>query len=241
LLVLGLDPSLSAYGWAIHDPGAAGMERRVASGHEGTVPSTVPVVRFTHFRAMVAGLLDRFRPDLVGIESPAYQAGPFQRIHFGLMMYSLEAIFERRKDCALFDPATLKLLAKEDTKLRRGPMTKMDMQRRVQIDTMDPSVIDNNEADAYIVARSAARFFLMQSGALRPEDLTPSEKSVFLMRSRRVKTVRGTVTKKVAHTFRENSRYFSFSKIPAGSTCLPGKSEVNPDIVKFLEDVEPEP
>lgn len=240
MLVLGLDPSLSAYGWAIHDPDASGMGRRVASGHEGTIPSTVPVVRFTHFRTMVAGLLDRFGPDLVGIESPAYQAGPFQRIHFGLMMFSLEAIFERRKDCVLFDPATLKLLAKEDTKRRRGPMTKLDMQRRVQVDTMDPCVIDNNEADAYMVALSAARFSRLQSGELLPEDLTPSERSVFITRSRRVKTVKGTVTKRVAHAFRENSRHFSFSKVPAGSVCLPGKSEVNPDIVRYLEDAEPE-
>lgn len=240
MLVLGLDPSLSAYGWAVHRPNASGLDRRMASGHEGTIPSMVPVVRFMHFRAMVAGLLDRFKPDFIGIESPAYQAGPFQRIHFGLMMYSIEAIFERRRDCVLFDPATLKLLAKEDTKLRKGPMTKLDMQRRVQVDTMDPSVIDNNEADAYIVARSAARFFLMQSGAIPPKDLTPSERSVFVTRSRKVKTLKGTITKRVAHTFRENSRWFSFSKIPDGSVCLPGKSDVRPGIIKFLRDVEPE-
>lgn len=240
MLVLGLDPSLSAYGWAVHDPDASGLARRVASGHEGTIPSTVPVVRFAHFRTMVANLLDKFKPDLVGIESPAYQAGPFQRIHFGLMMFSLEAVFDRRKDCVMFDPSTLKLLARGDPKTRRGAMTKLDMQRQVQLDTMDSSVINNNEADAYLVAKYAARFFKMQSGSLAPEDLTPAERSVFITRSRKVKTLSGTVKKRVAHVFRENSRYFSFSKIPAGSVCLPGKSEVNPDILRFLKEVETE-
>jgi hypothetical protein len=184
--------------------------------------------------------MDRYKPDIIGIESPAYQAGPFQRIHFGLMMFTLEAVFERRVDCVLFDPSTLKLLARQDPQQRKGTMGKLDMQRAVQIDTMDASVIDNNEADAYLVALYAARFAQLRDGVIRPEDLTPSERSVFITRSRRVKTVRGVVTKRVAHVFRENSRYFSFSKIPPGSISLPGKSEIDPGISKYLEDMEPE-
>lgn len=238
--VLGLDPSLRAYGWAIHDSIAEGRKRRVASGHDGTPATTVPVVRFMQFRSLVASLLEKHDPEGVGMESPAYAAGPFQRIHFGLMMFALEAVFERRKDCVLFDPATLKLLAREDSEKRKGPMGKLDMQRRVQVDTLDPSVIDNNEADAYLVALYAARFFDLQSGALSPEDLTPSERSVFVTRKKRTKTMRGFVVKRIAHVFRENSRYFSFSKVPPGSVLLPGKSAVDPRIGEFLASVEEE-
>jgi Holliday junction resolvasome RuvABC endonuclease subunit len=240
LRALGLDPSLTAFGWAIHDPNAVDRRRRVASGHDGTGPKTVPVVRFMHFRETVSKLLDEHDPDVVGIESPAYQAGPFQRIHFGLMIYALEAIFERRKDCVLFDPATLKLLAKEDSSKRKGSMGKLDMQRMVQLDTMEASVIDNNEADAYLVGKFAARFAVIQSGGLDPERLTPSEKSVFLTRSKRVKTMRGTVVKRVAHAFRENSRFFAFSKIPGGSVMLPERSAVNPRLSDFLAGLEEE-
>ena len=193
-----------------------------------------------HFRALVASLLNRFKVDVVGIESPAYQAGPFQRIHFGLMMYSLESIFERRLDCVLYDPATLKLLAKGDPAKRKGSMSKMDMQRAVQIDTMDTSLIDNNEADAYLVGRFAARFQRLRLGQLDPSNLTPSEQSVFVTRSRRVKTMKGVVQKRVAHTFRENSRYFRFSAIPAGSITLPDRSSVNPEILEFLESLNNE-
>ena len=191
-----------------------------------------------HFRALVRSLVERFDPDAVGIESPAYQAGPFQRIHFGLMMFSLEAVFERRKDCVLFDPATLKLLAKGDPKKRRGSMSKLDMQRQVQLDTMDVSVIDNNEADAYLVALYAARFAMLKSGAIPPSALTPSETSVFLTRARRVKTVKGTVTKRVAHVFRENSRHFQFSEVPPGRVDLPSKSSIPKDIVDYLDSLE---
>ena len=237
--VLGLDPSLSAYGWAVHDDAATGQKRRVASGHEGTLPSTVPVVRFMHFRALVGDLLRRFNVDLVGIESPAYQAGPFQRIHFGLMMFSLEAIFERRLDCVLYDPATLKKLAKPAN--QKGSMSKMDMQRRVQLDTMDASLIDNNEADAYLVAKYAARFKALRDGSIDPAQLEPPEVSVFIQRTRRVKTMAGVVRKRVAHAFRENSRFFSFSQVPAGGVALPTKSAIKPEILAFLDSLEASP
>lgn len=235
MLVLGIDPSLSSYGWAVHDSEATGTKRRVASGHEGTLPSTVPVARFMHFRALVRDLLRKYSVDLVGIESPAYQAGPFARIHYGLMLFSLEEIFEKRIDCVLFDPATLKLLAKGDSSKHRGQMTKLDMQRKVQLDTMDTSCIDNNEADAYMVGLFAARFKSLISGIIDTSRLTPSEIRVFITRTRKSKTMRGSITKRVALAFRENSMFFRFSSVPNGIVSLPHKSDISPPILSFLE------
>jgi len=193
-----------------------------------------------HFRALVASLLRQYKVELVGIESPAYQAGPFQRIHFGLMMYSLEAIFERRLDCVLYDPATLKLLAKGDPAKRRGSMSKMDMQRCVQIDTMEAQVIDNNEADAYLIGLYSSRLKRLLDGEIQARDLTLSEQRVFVTRSRRVKTLAGITEKRMAHSFRENSRFFRFSMIPAGEVSLPTKDAVDPAILKFLENIKDE-
>ena len=235
---LGLDPSLSAYGWAIHDSSVSGKERRIVSGHEQTLPSTVPVARFMHFRTMVRNLLMEYDPDVVGIESPAYDAGPFQTIHYGLMMFSLEVVFERRKDCVLFDPATLKMLAKADPSVRKGTMTKLDMQRYVQLDTMDSAVIDNNEADAYCVGLFAARFMETVSGSVDLSSLTPSEQRVFLGRKRVVTTANGKKVRRIAHAFRENSRYFAFSKIPPGNVSLPKKSDIPSSLTDFLESLE---
>jgi len=238
VITLGLDPSLKAYGWAVHDDTAKGKKRRVASGHEGTLASTVPVARFMHFRALVGSLLSKYKIDAVGIESPAYQAGPFQRIHFGLMMFSLEEIFKVRKDCVLFDPSTLKSLAKGDPDKHRGQMTKLDIQRRVQVDTMSSGLIDNNEADAYMVAKFAARFMRLRDGSIQPSDLEPLEARIFVTRTRKVKTLAGVVHKRMAHTFRENSRYFSFSRIPEGEVALPTKSAIRPELVQFLDSLE---
>ena len=112
------------------------------------------------------------------------------------------------------------------------------MQRKVQLDTMEASVIDNNEADAYLVAKFSGRFKHLQSGTLNPQDLTPSEVSVFIQRTRRVKTMVGVVHKRVAHSFRENSRFFQFSAIPEGSISLPTKSAISPAIIEYLNQLE---
>jgi Holliday junction resolvasome RuvABC endonuclease subunit len=229
VISLGVDPSLRSYGWAVLDNGAPPSSRLIASGHEGTLKSSVPVARFMHFRALVKKLLSQFSIDVVGIESPAYDAGPFQTVHFGLMLYSLEAIFEARKDCVLYDPTTLKYL------IERSSSTKTDMQRYVQIDTLSTQVINNDEADAYCLAKEAARFVDLKNGKLKPEDLTISEKRVFLERTKKVKTLSGKVTKRMAHIFRENSRYFEFSKIPSGSIDLPEKSEIDTGLLEWLE------
>lgn len=116
-------------------------------------------------------------------------------------------------------------------------MAKSDMQRAVQLDTMDVRVIDNNEADAYLVAKYAARFAGLNSGAVHPASLTPSETAVFLGRKRRVRTGKSSRVKRVAHAFRPNSRHFEFSKVPQGSVTLPKKS-INQELLEFIEGLE---
>lgn len=229
---IGFDPSLRAYGWALYDPGAERpRNRRVDSGHEGTLSSNVPVARYIHFRALVRDLL-RKHPDVdvVGIESPAYGGGPFQSIHFGLMLFSLEAVFEARKNCVLFDPVTLKKLATGS-----GTATKTDMQRRVQMDTMSIAPIQSDEADAYCVARAAARFMMLKSGSLGPGDLEEAEKEVFLEKTKKRKSLTGVREVNTAHLFRENSRYFEFSRVPVGSVDLPEKTSIPETLLVHLE------
>lgn len=237
MLAIGFDPSLRAYGWAVHDDSAKGLKRRVASGHEGTLPSTVPVARFLHFQAMVKDLLGKHDVDVVGIESPAYEAGPFQSIHFGLMMFSLVPIFEARKDVVMFDPSTLKYLAREDP-AKKGAMGKLDMQRKVQVDTMDTKVIDNNEADAYLVARYSARMMQLVKGEIQPEQLTECERRVFLTREKTVKKLGKKVKKRVSHVFRENSRFFRFSQVPPGKVDLPQRASIRGDLLGFLDSLD---
>jgi len=234
---LGLDPSLRGFGWAVFDNQATGTERRISSGHEETFPSTVPVARYVHYRSLVKRLLNTFEPDVVGIESPAYGAGPYQTVHHSLMMFCLEAIFESRKDVVLFDPATLKSLVR-GRKSVRGLVTKLDMQKFVQFDTNDSELIDNNEADAYCISYFSTRFMSLKNGLLSPDMLSDNELRVFLEKTKKVKTLKGTANIKIAHIFRENSRFFEFSKIPEGRIDLPKKTDINTNLLSYLESCE---
>lgn len=202
------------------------------SGHAGTLSSTVPVARFMHFRALVRDLLSRFKVDIVGIESPAYGGGPFSEAHFGLMLFTLEAVFERRIDCVLFDPTTVKLLTGS------GSATKSDIQRFVQTDRISPETVQSDEADAYVIGKFATRFWESHNGIITPDSLTDRERHVFLERKRKIKTLAGTKIKRIAHAFRENSRFFQFSRVPQGSVDLPEKSAINPTLLEWLEDIE---
>lgn len=147
-------------------------------------------------------------------------------------MYSLEAAFQFRIDTVLFDPVTLKMIS-----TGRGDASKSDMQRAVQLDTVNPDTIMADEADAYCVAKHAARFMLLRSGDLSPDDLSKKEKSAFLERKRKKKSILGktVIVKRTAHIFRENNRFFSFSSIPEGDVNLPDKSMINSDLLQWLE------
>jgi Holliday junction resolvasome RuvABC endonuclease subunit len=235
MISLGLDPSLTAFGWCLFDSNAKGRKRRIASGHEETLSTSVPVTRYIHLRSKVKSLLNTFEPEVVGIESPAFEAGTFVSIHHSLMIYSLEAIFEYRKDCVLFDPATLKSLARGSKSNIKGPMTKLDMQRFVSNDTMDPELIDNNEADAYCIAYFASRFTRLFNGDITPQDLSEPESRIFLEKTKKVKTLKGVKTKRTAHIFRENNRFYRFSQVPAGRIDLPKKSDIDPTLIQYLE------
>lgn len=227
---LGLDPSLSSFGWCVYDSAAEERRRRlVASGHEGTLNDIVPVARFMHARSLVENLLRRFNVDVVGIESPAYSAGPFQTTHFGLMMFSMEPVFGSRKDCVLFDPTTLKVVS-----TGKADATKSDMQRAVQLDRVSPDLVQADESDAYHVAAKAARFMMLKRGELSPEDLDQHEQRVFLQKSKKARKGSSKPVRRVAHVFRENSRFFEYSRVPSGSVELPDRSEIRPELLEWL-------
>jgi Holliday junction resolvasome RuvABC endonuclease subunit len=224
---LGVDPSLSSLGYCVYDSGAQTRPRRlVHSGHEGTMSDVIPAARFVRARTVVESLLRRFDVDVVGIESPAFTAGPFATTHFALMMFISEAVFNVRKDLVLFDPTTLKVLS-----TGKSNASKADMQKAVQLDRMSTEVIQADEADAYHVAAKSARFMMLKRGELVPDDLDDREKQVFLQRSK--KDGHGRV-RRTAHVFRQNSRYFSFSSVPEGSISLPRKEDINPALLDWL-------
>lgn len=208
MITLGLDPSLTGFGWCVHRSDTDGPERVVARGLWKSSASDVFVRRYMFMRESVGQLIDRFPyVSSLGVESP-----PFGELWseglYGLFLYVIESVYVRRRDVVFFDPSSVKLLARMDPKVRRGSMTKQDMIEAARADT-GIQKWNHNEADAYIIARSAARFWEFQKGQLYEKELTPSERHVF---TRTTRTRTGQV-KRRGLVFREDDRFFRFSAL----------------------------
>jgi hypothetical protein len=113
----------------------------------------------------------------VGVESPPFGESWSEGL-YALFVVVNEALVVRRKDVVYFDPLRVKALAKMDSSIRRGRMDKSDMVNAAKAET-GIKVWTGDEADSYIIARSAARFFDFQKQLVGADELTPSELSMF--------------------------------------------------------------
>lgn len=214
MITLGLDPSMTGFGWCIHNSEATGPDRVVARGRFATSSKDIFVARYISLRESVAKLLDE-HPEIeaVGVESP-----PFGELWseglYALFVMVNEAIYTRRRDVVYFDPGSVKMLAKMDPTVRKGKMFKTDMVDAAKADTGIVGRFNHNEADAYHIARFAARFFLYFRGDLQDDSLTPSELQAFAKVHTFVRGKRAGETVKLGAVFKENQRFFRFSQIP---------------------------
>jgi Holliday junction resolvasome RuvABC endonuclease subunit len=210
MITLGLDPSLSGFGWCVHDSSKLGAERIVQSGVVSTSPKTMWVKRYVDLREEVRKLLDRYLiVEAVGVESPAY-GELWSEGAYGLFLMVNEAIWSKRKDVVHFDPSTVKMLAKGDPRSRKGKMHKSDMVDAAKAET--GRRLNHNAADAYHVARSAARFWMLFKGQITEADLLPAELHAFTRIHTFVRGKRAGVTVKHGAIFKEDQRFFRFSQ-----------------------------
>lgn len=211
MITLGLDPSMTAYGWCVHDSSQIGVARIVARGRFATSAKEVFVRRYQDLRYQVGSLFERF-PQIegVGVESVAF-GEYWSEGMYALFVYTNEAVYTHRKDVVYFDPQTLKSLVKQDPKIRKGKMFKSDMVDAAKADTDFKGRFNHNEADAYHAARFAARFWELDRGLIGETDLTPSEHHTFLRTHTYKRGKRAGETVKDGTLFRENDRFYRFS------------------------------
>jgi Holliday junction resolvasome RuvABC endonuclease subunit len=210
MITLGLDPSLSGFGWCVHDSSKLGADRIVQSGVWSTAPKSMWVTRYTDLRDNVVKVLDRFLiVEAVGVESPDF-GDTWSSGAYALFLMINEAIFSRRKDVVFFDPSRVKMLAKGDPRVRKGKMYKSDMVDAVKAET--GVRLNHNAADAYHVARSAARFWMLLKGQIGESDLLPAELRAFTRIHTFVRGKRAGDTVKLGAVFKENQRFFRYSQ-----------------------------
>lgn len=213
MICLGLDPSMTGFGWCIHDSSAVGAKRILARGRFATSPREVFVKRYKDLRLGVSNLLSSHSEiEAVGVESPAF-GELWSEGMYALFVMTNEAIYDARKDVVYFDPVTVKLLVKQDPKSRKGKMFKGDMVESAKLDSGVTGRFNHNEADAYHVARFAARFWELDRGLISEEDLTPSERHVFLRTHTYTRGKKAGRTERLGTMFREGDRFFRFSQL----------------------------
>lgn len=216
MISLGLDPSLTGFGWLVINPTVLGPERVIDSGVVNTESKQIFVSRYLDLKAVVVYLLDKY-PEItsVGVESPPF-GEQFSEGLYALFVSINEACYLSRKDVVHFDPTTVKMLVRMDPSVRRGTIDKSDVIEAVKAET-GIKKWNHNAADAYIIARSAAHFYHLLLGLSTPEELTPAEYRAYCRVHTFAKGVNAGKTVKQGILFKENSRFYRFSQIPQTS------------------------
>lgn len=213
MLVLGLDPSLTAYGWALHDTTASGAGRCVERGRYSTSADMLFIDRYVFMRTVLLELIERLKPDRVGIESPFF-GGSYSEGMYGLFLYSNEALKLSRRDVVYFSPLQVKAHARES--LKRPPkweMMKPDMVEATKADLGVRKTINHNEADAYLVARLAGRFWHYLDGEVPDNALTAVERKLFAEVHTYGRGKKAGRTEQRGLVYREEDRFFRWSQV----------------------------
>ena len=212
MISLGIDPSLTGLGWVVHNGSVVGPRRVIAKGVAST-PSSRPFVwRNAHQREVVAQVL-RAYPEIeaVGCESVAFEES-YSEGMYGLFCAVNEAIYMARKDVVYFDPGRVKLMAKGDPSVRRGRMDKSDIIEVCRADT-GIQKWNHNEADAHIIARSAARFWLLFHGLITEDELTPSEIQTFTQVHKTIRGKNKGRVRKIGILHKEGKAFYRWSQL----------------------------
>jgi hypothetical protein len=212
MLVLGLDPSLSNFGWALHDSEAIGAARCVDRGRFQTSSKTEFVERYKEMRASITALVGRLGVRRVGIEFPIFN-DLYSEGMYGLFLYTCEALKASQADVVFFANNQTKAVVRRLLDRPKGwVMGKPDMIEGAKLDTGGGGRWSSDEADAYWVAYLAARFWGLYDGVIPEGDLTPLEKKQFTTIHTFEKGSRKGQTVKTGIMYREDERFFRWSK-----------------------------
>jgi hypothetical protein len=216
MIVLGLDPSLTNFGWAIHDTEAGRQGRLIESGRFKTSSKMEFVERYVHQRESLRDLVQRVQPDRVGIEFPVFNE-MWSEGMYGLFLFSCEALRTEKRDVVFWTPMQVKAWARESLDRPKGwKMGKADMVKATRYDTRETDLklgpnLNHNEADAYLVARVSGRFWLLYEGLLEEDELTAVEQHLFTRVHTFVRGKKAGRTERTGMLHRENDRFFLWS------------------------------
>lgn len=211
--VLGIDASLTNFGWAIHDTDfPLGDSRRcpVRGRLQTSAKKMEFIERYVYLREGLRDLVKKHSPDRVGLEYPVFDA-MYSAGLYGLFLFTCEALRDEGCDVVFWQPLQIKAHARDSLVRPSGwIMDKQDMCEAAQVDT-GITRWNHNEADAYLCAKLAGRFWLLYEEALKPEELTKTESRYFLEVKTYVRGKRAGKTEMRGVLHREEDRFFLWS------------------------------
>jgi len=210
--VLGVDPSLTNYGWAVHETDAVGLARCPSRGRFQTKASTLFIDRYVSMREDLRVLIRKVKPDRIGLEFPVFD-NLFSEGMYGLFLYTCEALRLEGCDVVFWSPLQVKAHARDSLGRPKGwQMMKPDMVEAAKMDTGGKGQWNHNEADAYLVGRLAGRFWsFIDSGNLTEADLTVTERKYFTGVHTFTKGKRAGTEVRSGLMYREDERFFRWS------------------------------
>jgi len=216
MITLGLDPSLTNFGWAVHDSTGEGKARCPERGRWQTSSKDEFIVRYMTMRENLLALVKRLGVKRVGIEYPIFN-DLWSEGMYGLYLFSCEALKLAKVDVVLFSPPQLKVHAREFIKRPRvggklWKMAKADMVEAAIADLGGKGTMNHNEADAYWVARTADRFWKLHDGVITRADLTPDEAKQFTAIHTYQRGKKAGKTDMKGIMYREDDRFFCWSQ-----------------------------
>ncbi len=217
--VLGFDPSLTNFGWALFNTELAAPGQCVVRGRFQTSGKTLFVDRYTEMRSNVRAVIQQLEVKRIGVEYPVFKALYSEGL-YGLFLYTCEAMRSEKVDVVFFSPGQVKAHARAFLERPDGwKMLKPDMVEAAK--KAENRTMNHNEADAYWIARVASRFWLFHDGLLQPKDLTPLEAKQFLDVKKITRGKRAGETDVTGILFREDERFFRWTEDDHG----PGSEE----------------
>lgn len=214
--VLGLDPSLTNFGWAVHDTEAKSVAACPERGRFQTSSKQLFVDRYIQMRDHVLSLVKRLGVTRVGCEYPIFNE-LWSEGMYGLFLYTCEALRIAEVDLVFFSPSQIKAHGRAflDRPKIAGKLWKMgkpDMVEAARDATGGKGRWNHNEADAYWVARTAARFWQHLDGVVGEDELTRDERKQFRTIHIYKRGKRAGQTVKKGILYREDERFFRWTR-----------------------------
>ena len=209
MTTLGLDPSLTNFGWClIADDGFTVSER----GRFQTNAKQIFIERYVYLREELRNLVKTHKPDYIGIESPIFN-DLYSEGMYGLFLFCNDVFLVEKQDAVFFTPPQVKSHAFDCLGRPKGwKMKKADMVEASKKKSNTNVRWNHNEADAYWVGVIAHRFWQFYKKEITLDDLSVKEKHQFARKHTYTRGKKAGKTEATGLIYRQNDRFFTWSQ-----------------------------